>query len=399
MKYYNKQIAYNRTKRTAKAKYIVIHDTANSSKGANALANYRYFSSGNRGSSADFFIDDTCCYQINNYQKYYTWHCGDGHGKYGITNANSIGIEICVNSDGNYANAVTNAISVCRDLMQATGIDIDHVVRHYDASRKCCPASMSGNNWAAWKDFKKRLGGNTMTSGRNSAYQYKNGIHIMRIPTKDFYVQYWDRAKKTSIISNYANGGYFGNYKEAGHFFTLPVGNLACDFYVNVSPVARDYLKKIGKIEGNKLYIDNKKHKMSTLFVYQNGMAQIEATTHVPEDAKYAISGAPVIRLGKDVSWKKEVLTEGWDGSIARPTWHGFLATKASVDNYVYYIGMQTRTSNLWTSSEAFLALKNMGFYDAIKIDGGGSYIMDVDGKNKAVTAENRQINTIVRFL
>ena len=42
-------------------------------------------------------------------------------------------------------------------LMKELNIPIERVVRHYDASRKNCPASMSQNSWALWNTFKKRL--------------------------------------------------------------------------------------------------------------------------------------------------------------------------------------------------------------------------------------------------
>lgn len=152
-----KQIAYNRSIRTSSIKYIVIHDTGNTGKGANAESHYKYFNGGNRGSSADFFVDSIQALQVNDYTKYYTWHCGDGHGKYGITNNNSIGIEICINCDGNYSEAFENAVRLTSQLMSELHIDINHVVRHYDASRKNCPQSMSGNDWARWREFKRRL--------------------------------------------------------------------------------------------------------------------------------------------------------------------------------------------------------------------------------------------------
>ena len=41
--------------------------------------------------------------------------------------------------------------------MQTLDIDANHVVRHYDASRKDCPMSMSGGDWARWKEFKRRI--------------------------------------------------------------------------------------------------------------------------------------------------------------------------------------------------------------------------------------------------
>ena len=152
-----KQIAYNRLVRTSAIKYIVIHDTGNKSKGSDADAHFKYFNGGNRNSSADFFVDDTKILQVNDYTKYYTWQVGDGKGKYGITNQNSVGIEICVNADGDYSKAFENAVELTKHLMKELDIPAERVVRHYDASRKNCPASMSANSWAKWKEFKDKI--------------------------------------------------------------------------------------------------------------------------------------------------------------------------------------------------------------------------------------------------
>ena len=157
MEFVKKQMAYNHSARREAIKYIVIHDTGNTDRGADALRNFQYFNTGDRGSSADFFVDDTRCVQANDYSKYYSWHCGDGHGKYGITNSNSVGLEICVNSDGDYNTAFNNAVAFTKQLMNTLGIPIDRVVRHYDASRKNCPASMSKNSWALWNTFKQKI--------------------------------------------------------------------------------------------------------------------------------------------------------------------------------------------------------------------------------------------------
>lgn len=152
-----KQIAYNISKRTSDIEYIVIHDTGNKNKGADSEAHFKYYNGGNRNSSADAFVDDKQCLILNDYKVNYTWHCGDGKGKYGITNGNSIGIEICVNADGNYTKAYNNAVELTKQLMKELNIPIDRVVRHYDASRKSCPASMKDNNWELWNNFKKDL--------------------------------------------------------------------------------------------------------------------------------------------------------------------------------------------------------------------------------------------------
>jgi N-acetyl-anhydromuramyl-L-alanine amidase AmpD len=153
-----KLIQFNHTKNANKPAYIVIHDTGNSGIGANAEMHYRFFNGGNRSASAHYFVDDKQIVQIVKDEDS-SWHCGDGYNKYGINNNNSIGIEICINSDGNYNIAVSKAIELTQFLMRKHNISIDKVVRHYDASRKNCPQTMSANNWSAWNEFKNRVSG------------------------------------------------------------------------------------------------------------------------------------------------------------------------------------------------------------------------------------------------
>ena len=158
------QIKYNRSNRGGTPiRYIVAHDTGNPSRGANATAHYNYFNGGDRSSSADFFVDDTQVLCVNDYYKYYTWHCGDGRGKYGITNRNSVGIEFCINVDSDRDKTLERTAQLVRELMQELNIPIERVVRHYDASRKNCPQSMSGNGWAQWYKFKEKLKGEDLT--------------------------------------------------------------------------------------------------------------------------------------------------------------------------------------------------------------------------------------------
>ncbi|WP_196479848.1 N-acetylmuramoyl-L-alanine amidase [Clostridium tyrobutyricum] len=149
-------------------KYIVVHDTANTDRGADAEAHYRYFNGGDRQSSAHYFVDDKEIVQlVEDYNA--AWHCGDGRGRYGITNHNSIGVEICVNSDCNYEKAVSNTVDLVKFLMQKYSISIDRVVRHYDASRKICPESMSHNNWERWRNFKSRLSSSSSSQVKNKS--------------------------------------------------------------------------------------------------------------------------------------------------------------------------------------------------------------------------------------
>lgn len=152
-----KLIKYNHSSRNGQSiKYIVLHDTGNKSKGAGADNHYRYFNGGDRQASAHYFVDDKEIIQtVEDSQA--SWHCGDGRGKYGITNQNSLGVEICINADGDYKKAVANTVDLIKYLMSKHNISFAQVVRHYDASRKICPGTMRENNWARWHAFKKSL--------------------------------------------------------------------------------------------------------------------------------------------------------------------------------------------------------------------------------------------------
>lgn len=151
-----KLIKYNYSDRKGEIKYIVIHDTGNKGKGADAEAHYKYFNGEDRQSSAHYFVDDKQILRvIRDVDK--SWHCGDGKGKYGITNENSIGVEMCINPDGDFNKTYKNTLELVKHLMDKYSIPLDRVVRHYDASRKTCPNIMSKDNWAEWNKFKRDL--------------------------------------------------------------------------------------------------------------------------------------------------------------------------------------------------------------------------------------------------
>lgn len=152
-----KLIQYNFTADVNRPVYIVVHDTGNTSVGANAEMHYRYFNGGDRQASAHFFVDDKEIIQTVEI-KDKSWHCGDGGGRFGIANHNSIGIEICINSDGNYQQALSNTVDLIVWLMLQYNIRIDKVCTHYMASHKNCPGTMNKDGrWTAWTEFKKRV--------------------------------------------------------------------------------------------------------------------------------------------------------------------------------------------------------------------------------------------------
>ena len=152
-----KIINYNHSGRMGqKIKYLIVHDTGNARSGAGASAHQKYFGSGNKNASAHYLVDSKEIIQIVD-DSLASWHCGDGHGKKGITNQNSIGIELCINRDGKFCQTLQHAQILIRHLMKTHGIKKDQVLRHYDASGKICPRTMSDDNWSKWKEFKEGI--------------------------------------------------------------------------------------------------------------------------------------------------------------------------------------------------------------------------------------------------
>ena len=151
---------YNFSSRQGSAiEYLIFHYTGN--KGDTALNNAKYFNACNRNASAHFFVDDENIYQVVNLNNS-AWAVGDGKGAYGILNRNSVSIEMCCNSEGVISETTeANALELGKYLMDLYGIDLEHVVRHYDASRKICP-NWTNNNWERWLNFKSKLEGTTV---------------------------------------------------------------------------------------------------------------------------------------------------------------------------------------------------------------------------------------------
>lgn len=135
-------------------RYIVIHDTGN--KKDSDEANAKYFSEDKRGASAHYFVDDDSITQVVE-DKDIAWHVGDGKGAYGITNKNSLGIEMCRVNNTVTATTEANTIELVKSLMKKYNVPIERIVRHYDASRKTCPESFQDNNWDRWNKFKAKL--------------------------------------------------------------------------------------------------------------------------------------------------------------------------------------------------------------------------------------------------
>ncbi|WP_206762629.1 N-acetylmuramoyl-L-alanine amidase [Clostridium perfringens] len=136
--------------------YIVIHDTGNYDDTDEGNANY--FCTGHRRASAHYFVDEDSITQVVR-EHDSAFHIGDGYGKYGITNSNSIGIEMCKTKGDISEQTIENTLWLVKDIQKKYNIPNDRVVTHWHCSRKNCPNTFIPNNWDRWYNFKDRLDG------------------------------------------------------------------------------------------------------------------------------------------------------------------------------------------------------------------------------------------------
>jgi N-acetylmuramoyl-L-alanine amidase CwlA len=143
-------------------RYIVLHYTAN--LGDTAKNNADYFAREKVKASAHYFVDENEVWNSVPVEKA-AWHCGGdlqgsgGHTFHGkCTNANSIGVEICMLTKNAVIrkDSIRNTAKLVRRLMAKYHIDADHVIRHFDVTGKQCPAPMVADQ-GVWDNFKVML--------------------------------------------------------------------------------------------------------------------------------------------------------------------------------------------------------------------------------------------------
>ena len=118
-------------------KYLVIHETDNTGSGANAAAHNSFIHQNANAEegivSWHYTVDDHQIYQhLPDNEE--AWHSGDREG-----NHSSIGIELCVNADGNFDQTMENAAKLTAFLLKEYDLTIDNVKQHYDFNGKDCP--------------------------------------------------------------------------------------------------------------------------------------------------------------------------------------------------------------------------------------------------------------------
>lgn len=226
-------------------KYIVLHYTGN--KGDTAKNNVDYFYGGDRSSSAHYFVDDNSIWQsVEEFNA--AWSIGDGHGIYGITNQNSISIEMCCNYNGIISETTeNNALELVKYLQNRYNIASSNVVRHYDTSRKICP-NWSENNWNRWTSFKNKLEGK---------YGYdKEMNYSMYVFSKNWYLKKYPDVAKSPIYKDNPYKHYVDYGKKEGR---LPLPPIPKEYnegeYLELNPDVETAVKKGTFVSGVDHYL------------------------------------------------------------------------------------------------------------------------------------------------
>ena len=146
----------NRPGKTNPMKYITIHNTGNTAKGSTAKSHASYIkgdTAANAPVSWHYTVDEAGAYQHlpDNETAY---HAGDGSG---LGNTQSIGIEICENSDGNLLLATDNAARLVAQLCSAYKIPAEHIVQHFFWSGKDCPSRLRRSQPYSWHTFLSKI--------------------------------------------------------------------------------------------------------------------------------------------------------------------------------------------------------------------------------------------------
>ena len=137
-------------------KFIVIHYTGNTSRGANADAHYRYLQTASRCGSAHYYVDDNNIIQCigDTTTAWAVEGRGYRNGQNGCWNSNSISIEMCVNN-GYSDKMVFNTVELVKNLLAV--YPNARVCRHWDCNRKDCPSGWTGSNNARWNWFLEEI--------------------------------------------------------------------------------------------------------------------------------------------------------------------------------------------------------------------------------------------------
>src|SRR5690625_653945 len=203
-------------------RYITVHQTGNTSRGANAQMHANLQSRLNpRQASWHYQVDDKEVIQSFE-DDIRCWHASDGRGK---GNTESIAIEMCINADGDYKKTLENGAKLVKHLMDKYGISISNVKQHADWSTKNCPAQLrAGKAGITWNDFLDMIESKSeKLSNEDGVYIVKSGDTLSGIAKR-----YNTTVSELVRLNNIANP----NLIRVGQKLRLPSGKATKEYVV-----------------------------------------------------------------------------------------------------------------------------------------------------------------------
>ncbi|MCI8360065.1 MAG: N-acetylmuramoyl-L-alanine amidase [Clostridiales bacterium] len=131
--------------------YLVIHETANPGEGTGAKSHSNYLQAGGdgKGTSWHYTVDDHEIYR----------HVPDDEVAYHASSADGntygIGIELCVNEDGDFEKTFDNGARLAACLLKAYGLSANDLRQHGDFTEKNCPETI--RNTGRWGEFTQKV--------------------------------------------------------------------------------------------------------------------------------------------------------------------------------------------------------------------------------------------------
>lgn len=367
-------------------RYLIIHDTGNTSKTANAMAHYRYLQNASRYGSAHYYLDDKEIIQTIG-DSFVAWAIGDKWGYKNnprrvkdAYNSNSLSIELCINSDIDKDKAYKNLVELTKNLMAKFKIPPERVIRHFDATGKSCPGSWSKNNWSQWwqlkEDIKKPIEWQIDLSKdsefgvdvkvEEKDYFTTNGLKVIKTTAEKIYIQQLGGKTLRQVGAYGINGTFFDTSRPE-----LPESTWG---------IAINKGKPIGP-NADKNHWD-KSIKRATM-IYGDGRVTVEYANNLSDIKRdkidWAIGG---VGLYPAYDPKYEQVPK----DILRHTTHTGIAFKGED---IYLIVSEPCSMAVFKNK-----VKSLGIDGAIALDGGGSTQMFY--KNNFGIHTSRKLNNII---
>ncbi len=172
--------------------YLTNHNTGNSATGANAKAHANYLLTVTTTKSWHITVDDKCIIQhlplnVNG------WHCTDGVGS-DSGNMNSIGIEGCMNKDGNWEKTRQNMVKInvwlMNNLPNLVGDNWKKtIVPHKHWYNKNCPSVILAESGGFDKFVTDCIRYNTIYNTQNNSNE--EYAKILELVSPKYYKTVW----------------------------------------------------------------------------------------------------------------------------------------------------------------------------------------------------------------